>query len=319
MYKSLKALALLIISVTIISSCGTSYVSVPVTRPAEVNMSNYKKITIGEFTNAYDRKDRYFESKLQTEIIRSNKFEVLDRKNIDKILTEKGMTIDGIIGDNGSGLGTLVAATALITGVVLEQTTNQDTKSTGTYKDKKGVTHTNYETITTADLVVVFNITDLSSGRIIYNTELKKNKSEKDHFVDRSTKKIDRYKLLSQAKEELARDFLKKIIPYQEYVSVPFKKADDHFEAGISYAQNGMLEQARDFFENQTKKLSDKEDLSKAHYNLGLCNMYLHDFDKATANFEDAEKHFHDEDYIKAHSTNVRMEGEYRQVQEQTK
>lgn len=305
---------------TFLVSCGTAYIKTPITRPAEVNMSEYKKITIGEFKNTYDYNDRYFESKLQTEILKSKRFEVLDRKNIDAIMTEKGLQLDGLTKGNSNGLGSLISATAIITGTVIDQATSQNTTVEGTYKDKKGNMHTNYKTETTANATVAFIVTDLSSGKIIYNTEITENLVDKDFFQDRATKKVDSYKLLLQVKEKIAKEFLKKIIPYQDFVYIPFKRNSDKFDAGIKYAENGMLDKAKEFFETEImKKHEEEEELSKAHFNLGLCNMYLYNFEEAKGNFETAEKVFHNEDYIDIFKQLEKLKEDRSKVLEQSK
>lgn len=314
-YANLFFLAL----ISILSSCGVSYVYIPVTRPAEINMSDFKQITVGDIANQYDRADRFFESTITTALYNSKKFEVLDRKNLDKILSERNLTMDAITRTGSTQAGNLIAATALISGTVITSSVNEDVKVENSYQDKKGNTHTNYIYSAKANVIVNFIVTDLSSGRIIYTKEIEKNKEDKQFYEDRPKERYDKYKLLNDTKKQVVDEFLKKIMPYEEKVGVPFKTESDAFDKGIDFARYGKMKEAINYFETKTKEILDKEVLSKAYFNLGLSYMYSYDFENAKTAFKKADDIYHDEEYMRTLSNCEKMEGEQQQVKEQLK
>jgi curli biogenesis system outer membrane secretion channel CsgG len=299
-------------------SCGVSYVRVPVTRPAEVNMTKFKKVTIGEFTGHKGGYEVF--SALTSALVASGKFEVLDRQNLDRILLENELAISGITeGEGATRLQNLIGAAALVSGHVSSFDFTDKVERGEPYKDKDGKSHVSFTRSALATVNVTFRITDLTSGRIIFSRPLEQRKEMKTSAVDKDPDFIDKKKLLSIATGMVIDEFLSLIMPHTVFVSVELLDDSDlpDMEKGISFAKAGSWNMAIDVFHGLTSVSMDNEKLSKVYYNLGISYQYNYEFAEARQAFNKALSLHNDDRYVNAINNCRLMEYEQEKVRQQ--
>ncbi len=188
-------LKFIIISVVLISACSTTKeipksadeIKIPDYQPT----GNEPQVAVLDFSNQSffesQRLGRAVATMFQTELVKSKRFKVVDRKNLERIMKEYKMGMKGLTNKDVSEVGNQLGVDYFISGDVTEF----GVKSTGT---SVGASVTDRETGVggganvrkgkgTARVAVDVKITDVSNGQIIYMNSAKgKSFSENSAF-----------------------------------------------------------------------------------------------------------------------------------------
>ncbi len=282
-----SALLMTIIAV----ACSSSSILIPVTRPAEINLKGFDKIAIGEIRG---RGSRQLSDELTIALFESQKFEVLDRQHLDRVLAEHKLSLSGLMDESTAvKMGQLIGTAALIFGNITEYDYSEQLKHKDDTDKKSGKTTRRYERKGTAKVTATLQVVDLSTGKIIAISKLDKAKSASKRSSGQKPAKIDRNRLFSQCRENIVQRFMRKIAPYTEKVSVSFATDDKmpELKQGYNMAKIGNWQAATESFQAAVAKYKyGKVPVDKAYYDLGLAYMYTDRFDEARQNFKMAYK-----------------------------
>lgn len=219
-----------------------------VTRPAEINLKDTKQVAVGDITGT-NGQDVYDD--LVTALMNSGRFEVLDRQNLAGLMREKNFTLSGQVDETQAAvIGQMLGAGALVFGRVAkyeygEKLTRRD------WTDKEGGAHVTVTRLGKAEVTVNLQVTDISSGRILTKAPIRSAMEKKESATDEMPAEIDKDGLLSLARANVIATFMKKIAPYQETVTISFKKSKQAPEVsqGIAMAKGGQVDRALEIFE----------------------------------------------------------------------
>ena len=107
-----------LLAVELIGCAGTR-VSVPRMRPAEINLAGYRRVALGD-VNGPDG-DRLV-NELTAAMVKTGRFEVLERQQLQKILKEQDLGMSGRISDDTvASVGHLIGSAAIIIGMVVHR------------------------------------------------------------------------------------------------------------------------------------------------------------------------------------------------------
>ena len=300
--------------------CGTVRVSVPVMRPAEVNMAAYHSIAVGGLTGSGSH---VIAGALEESLVKSERFVVVDRSHLDKVMRELQLSSTDLADpDKASKLGKQVTANALIFGNIEER--YKEEKKDEPFQDSKNVRHMIHivrgETVVTAQ----FKVTDVSTGALIVAKTIEERREDTNRGVDEHPKSIDRDGLGRQARQAVLAQFIRAIVPHKEYLDATFFTEGDvpQLETGIGYARRGDWKKAQDIFNEaisaaeRNPKINSKV-LGKAYWNLGLAYEYNGEYDKAGKMIDKAFQLTQDGDMLAEQDNIKRLEAEARRLAEQ--
>lgn len=290
MKKNMPLLISLIFAV-IICSCGTTSFYVPVMKPAEVNLLAFKAIAIGEFQDDVTWRWSPFRGALAQDVtdeitralLETKRFDVLDRRNFDLILKEQGL--------HSSNLGgiKLEKASCLLTGRVSQLKYDEQMNTVEVKREGKPPAMKNIRT-GVVRMEVVLQITDLTNGKIVWNQRLRAQTTSSREAMNTEPPKIDEDILRTDAQAIIVGDFMQRIMPVEEQVSVTLLTDDDleEMEKGIKRAKRGGWDDAISIFKDATEKYTLNENVHKAWFNLGVAYQYSYDFRRAEECFKNA-------------------------------
>lgn len=247
-------------------ACAGGRVTVPVVRPAEINLSSYKTLGISGLSGG--QAANLVTASLEEELVKAQRFTVVDRSRIDAVMRELQLaSTDLADSKNTVKLGALITAGALISGDVQERYVETPHEQRGL--SKAGETH--YHRWTTADLTLEasLRLTDVSTGALLvakrvtvshgsapnalaqvakglFNAVLAQASME----MDSTDPPPDRGRLESEAVKDLVAKFLAAIQPTTELREVQFAtdSAVPQLEGGIGWAQHGDWQKAQGVF-----------------------------------------------------------------------
>lgn len=307
----------LILSVLLLFSCAPVQLKVPVMRPAEVNLSHFHKIAIGEITG---KGSQDLSDDLTQALFNSGRFEVLDRQHLDKLLKEHNLTFSGIVDQTeASRLGEFIGAAALIFGRVgvnnyKEDLTHED------WTDDEGKSHRSWKRKGIADMEVALQVIDLTTGRIIAVKRIAHRETKTKNEVDKKPGAIDTRELENKNRAKTIKSFMRMIAPYKEYVKVNLLKDGKmpELESGINFAKIGNWEKAKEKFLKAIKYESNpKMKIDKVYYDIGVSCLYLYEFDEAEKWITKAYEINANSTYSKELENIKRRRNEYKKLQEQ--
>jgi tetratricopeptide (TPR) repeat protein len=283
-----KQIAMLIVALAL-TGCATT-VTVPVQRPAEINLKGVKRIAIGEITG---HGGEIIADLVTSKLFESGRFEVLERAQMEKIFKEHALSLTGAIDPTTAAqLGKLTGAQVLILGNVAMYKTDPIQLKTRRYETKKGV-HYDYEKTVTAKVNFTLKVVELETGKILavktINEEAKRTTSETDEYPPDP----DKDAALNEAVNKAVDQFIKTISPYWEQVKVKFcrpgifKSPPPDLREGERLAKAGMWEEALEKF----KAAAESRPTDKcAWYDLGIAYLYTNRFNEAEKAFKEAFK-----------------------------
>lgn len=266
---------------------------VPITRPAEINLSQFDKIAVGDiegnvgFLLAGDLTTRLFESSY---------FEILDREHLNRIMAEHSLNLSGAVGSHTAAeVGKIIGSSALIFGHS-DAGFNYNRHIGKEYKNKDGSIYRYYHIDTIAKLKTNLRVVDLMTGKIVAIKSFNKDKKDQRRARDKWPKRPDTDAMLSNMITATINDFMKMIAPYNDYVLVTFANTSQpDADAGIAAAKNGDWRTALIRFQMACQK-NPKE--SGNWYNLGLGYLYNYKYEKALEALKNAYALSPEQDYL---------------------
>lgn len=283
------------------TACGGRNISFLVTRPAEVNLSEYDKITIGDikgsgggfvsklsdlgkFLQGVESRDtwvRKFSAEMAQALTHSGRFELLDYENLR----------------SGGGRDDDTGRVVLISGGILaydydEEDTGKDDEKKGKKTNKRADSR-QYAFKGTAHVEVQLRIVDLSTSRILATRNFAEHEVIKKSGESSDKARIDnadRRRLFAKCRADIVRSIERVIVPYTERVYVSFEtdKELPELEQGFRRVQAGSWDAAIEIFQTATETHSGSPEVHKAYYNLGMSFMYTDRFDQAGAALREA-------------------------------
>ncbi len=266
------------------AACGTVSVRVPVMKPAEINMAPYNSVAIGGMTG---NGNGPISDSLEEALVNSQRFTVVDRQHMDKVLRELQLSSTDLADPNAAArLGKVVTAGAMIFGDV--QDSYREQPSEQHFKDDKNVQHTWHVLRGEANVRANFKIVDVSTGKLIIAKTYEEKRDDTNRGLDKRPDPIDRPALEKAARHAVIERFMKAIVPHQEFMYANFQKDGDipQLEGGIGWAERGEWKKAQDTFNTAAQdaernvKLKAPQ-IAKCYWNLGLSYEYAGDYDKA--------------------------------------
>jgi tetratricopeptide (TPR) repeat protein len=307
----LSSVCISILAIFVIAGCAPS-MRVPVTRPAEINLKGVDKIAIGEIKGNIGQG---VADLLTNRLFESDRFEVVDRENLDRIMREHRLNLVGAVDkDTAAEVGKLTGASALIFGSANAKYKQQTSKSKW-YKNKDGSSYRFYHKTGKAKVNTNLRVVDLTTGKILAVKSFTEEASKKDWERNEWPADIDKDAVISEAANSTIDAFMKMIAPYTDYVSVSFEKSKlPEVESGVNYAKQGMW---KDALEQLELAVRNSPDDAGAWYNLGIAYEYNYMFEKAIEAFKKANSIKPSDKYINEISNVKRLEAERKKLAQQ--
>ncbi len=280
-YHSIVIIMLLVLVAT---GCATRKAFVSTTRPAEINLKGIERIAVGKIDGNIGQK---VADLLVVTLFESERFEVVDRENIDKIIREYQLNIGGVIDKSTAvQMGKVLGASVLILGnSLMDYKPNTWTKEEHDYK---GYAHTVYYLKQIAKIDTAFRIVDLTTGKILVARMITKEATNSDFSRNGYPQGIDKDILIKTALDKTVSSFMRVIAPYSYRIEIEFARSkSSEGKSGINFAKAGLWKEALKQFELSKKKTPND---SRAWYNLGLAYEHNNIFDKAIEAFKKSNK-----------------------------
>jgi tetratricopeptide (TPR) repeat protein len=279
--------SLLMAMCIVLAGCPPPSALVPITRPAEINLRGINKITIGDITGTGGQE---IADLLTSELFKSDKFEVLERANLDKILKEHSINLSGAVDEKTAvEMGKFIGAVTLVLGNVSKY--KYDQKMTYyDWKDADKRTHRTYTKTGTARVIATFKVVSLTTGKMLAVKTVEKEDTRKTRANDGEPEDPDKDEAMRTAVNATVSAFIKMIAPYKDYITVKFAPLDKslpELEKGITFAKTGRWSDALKEFKAATEKNPTHDG---AWYNLGLAYEYSYMFKEAEDAFNEANK-----------------------------
>lgn len=287
-------------------ACSTVHVSVPVTRPAEINMARYRQLAVERFEG---RTGTEVANLLQQELVRSQRFQVVNRQNLDRIMRELQLSASDLSDPSKAiRLGKQLPASALIFGHVEESDYYEDPVTWTEYEttDDKGrkTRHRRFYRNGVSRVRVTFHIDDVETGQIVTSRTFQHEETASTTAVDRQPAFIDGNALVLRGRSNVVGQFMRSIVPWTEWEQAPFEKDGKlpQLESAITYCRMGEWDQAYDVAtraidEGERQGLPSKV-LAKAYWNRGLIGKYTGRFEEARTDVKRAFEYTNDDKFL---------------------
>jgi curli biogenesis system outer membrane secretion channel CsgG len=321
---SLLCVALLFMS-CVVFSCAAPKTSLQVMRPAEVDMSDHRKIAVPDFQGP-GRSGSQAASILTSEVFRTGYFEILERQQMRKILEEQAFSLTGAVDvESAAELGRILGVQALIFGEVTSYSAedNEGTEKvkkkvwTGEYeKDEEGniiywkdIFGTRHKTkkykeelvdepyvVRTASVAINFRVVDVETAELLAVKSNSSGYNKKATSTDEIGRLPARESILDDLSRKVVETFVRQIAPYYATVTKKFEKSGGVSKQAIKMAQSGLWDEATELFEAEVGARPD----AKNYYNLGICYEALGMYDQAEEQYKKAMSLKAKDLYIKA-------------------
>jgi curli biogenesis system outer membrane secretion channel CsgG len=299
MIRCLLASALLLVG-----ACSTVHITIPVMKPAEINVARYKQIGLDHLQN--DHGDQVT-SLLKAALVESNRFVVLDRQNLNLVSNEQRMAAGpNATGDNVQ-LGQQLVASALILGTVTHSGYQEGMdRSEYDTKDSRGYSthHVAYTRRGSAKVHVSLQVTDVTSGQIIKAKDLEYTVQDSRYSVDEYPQQLNRDDMLENARKHVVRAFVMAITPHQVNMEVAFLLDGKlpQLEAAINLVKVSQYADAEktisDAIDLAEKSGLPTKTLAKAYWDRGLIYEYSGRFAPARVDVRKAYEYQQDADFL---------------------
>ncbi len=272
----------------LLAACGTTSVAVTVTRPAEINLREYRKIAIGDIVDQYGRKGRHandLADEITSVLFSSNLFEVLNRENLARIMSEHALTETGIIDESTAPeIGKIVGSGALVFGRIQTDHYQEDLSKGDPYTDKEGRSHQIHVRKGVYRVTTNLQVIDIETAKVLAARSLTAQKTERITADRKDPDSIDRDRLYRRCISDISRQFRRMVAPYEVQVRAAFLTDDmlPEMDQAIGYFRIGEWDDGIVLLEGATRRTDlDGEVQAKAYYNLGLAKIYAGEFDAA--------------------------------------
>ena len=295
----MKKLLIVPFLLMLVSCAGAPVVTFQTIKPPEINIGDVSKIAVAEFEGP-EGSGELAAYKLTEYLVQTNRFTVLEREKIDKILQEQGLSMTGVIDQNSAvEIGKLLGVDALIFGNVTaykcedEEGTRKVKKKVGTGKYKKvkrkniftGKEYWAEEEIMKTVLVdehykirkgvvsVNFKVVDVKTGKLLAVKSLTLNKEYKS--VEGRGNIPAREEVLNTLMEQIMEKFAGMIAPIKITVTRKLEKGSEYVNRGVDFAVNGLWDMA---IKSWKEGLKVEPTNPSIYYNLGVAYEKMGDF-----------------------------------------
>ena len=312
------------------STSNTISVDVDVLYPAKVNLKEYSRIAIGDMIdeeNPESKHPRDLEDQLTSILVSSQKFEILDRHNINKILDDHNFSLSDLsLQSSAEGLGQFLGAGVLVIGRISQdeyseniQTNYEDAISSLLPSSLLGFGLTVVYGSNTEDyysnpllwllvikdiltlkrnrkaeyrLSVNIKLIDIQTTKIVYSEVITSVKSDKKKgtLISRPPE-INSSELYLSCLQDISEQFFKTVEPHE--IENEFIFQTDHSLPQVKLATNfldvGEIEDGLKIFEEMAAQdtLTNRV-RAKALHNLGIAQVVIHKYDDALVNMKKA-------------------------------
>jgi len=294
--KKVNPLTAMVCSLFLLAGCGASALKVTRMKPAEINLSSYKKIALADIKGSHADA---FANKLNQALFDSKRFEVLDRSNIQQIMKEQNMAIsDAFNPGNSVKIGQLLGSAALIFGDITRRDYKENRKSEKRkcYRDKQEYSCTYYTVEGKWDMEVGLKMVDTSTGKILATKNLTAT-TEKDagSYEGRPEKKWDEENVFGGLNNYIVQNFMKMIAPYSVLVELKLftNSKLPELEKGVQFATYGEWDSAIEQFKTACSNADNNPEIkpnlrARAYYNLGVAYGYSGQYDEGLKELKNA-------------------------------
>lgn len=283
----------IVMAACLVSCATTTGTPVSVLRPAEIDLAKYERVAVGQFTG---KNGNLIAQELTQALMESNRFEVLDRANMNAVLNEQKFGQTGLVHDDtAAGMGSITGTAVLIMGNVNDYHFNEPVEK-NEWRDSQGYYHVSYTRSGQAHVEVFFKVLDAKTSKVIASKTLDKWKYAK-RTGESPPPRFDTTSLYAGCREQIVTDFMKVIAPYTDTVFVPLFANDKigSTEMGKNSAKLGKWGEAKGHFEtalamaeSDPKLSKDLDLLAQLHCNVGLAHLFTNEFADAKKEFETA-------------------------------
>ena len=276
-------------------ACGTSSVYLTVTRPAEINLSGFSKIAVGDIVNEEGQAGAHASNitdALTAALFTSGAYEVLDRENLGALLSEHALGESGLIDESTAAqIGQFIGSAALVFGRIQADSYSEELTKDDPYKDKEGKSHQTHVRRGVYRLAVNMKMIDVQTARILAIKNLSASRRATTRADKKDPSKIDPDPLLASCIEDITGQFMRMIAPYEEQVRAAFltDKQLPETDRAVSLFRIGEWEDGIAILEQATKRTGLPSEIqAKTFYNLGLAKIYVGEFDAAVEQLKTA-------------------------------
>ena len=256
--KIISVFIVTVATVFLISCTSRTYVFVPVMHPAEIGLSQYKRIYVGDFKNitlAPNLQDR-IQYKVVNALASTGRFAIIDKDVFGRFS-----------GSDRGALTNLLVISGTITNFKQDQdvhrgdpykTAASDSKSDKGDKDKAGkkdsVIHVDFVRRVRVYYSVEFKIVGASDGRIIAMPEVSREFEDSRTRTDEEPRRFEMDEIIKRVEAELVGQFVWKIVPWREDLQVDFLTDNDmpELKQGIGAASAGDWKRSMQIFMDVT-------------------------------------------------------------------
>ena len=272
----------------LLTACGTASVYLTVTRPAEINLSDYRKIVIGDILDPEGKAGHHaadLADKITEGLFASQAYEVLDRQNMVAILQEHSLGETGLIDENTAPqIGRIIGSAAMVFGRIQNDSYSDEVTTQKPYTDKDGKTHEWQVRRGVYRLSATLKIIDVETARILAVKTVSARSSATRRADKQVPAKIDPEPLYVKCANDITRQFLRMIAPYQVQIRAAFltDKLLPEVDQAVGLFRAGEWEDGIAILERVTRKKGLESDVqAKTFYNLGLALISTGQYDEA--------------------------------------
>lgn len=273
--------------VVLSSACANTRVTVPRLAPAEIDLGGVRRLAIGGFSG---KGNGAVNAEVTRAIFATNRFDVLDRKNLAQLTKEQDFQISGRVSDDSAvSIGQMIGAAILLVGDVVAYDYDEqvsETTSTCTKGKNKKARCTDYDRTATAHVSVALKVLDTETGKVLAAKTMDANDSK--HAQNRDVKPGPfnaEDTMLAGCVKTIADAFAAVIAPHTVQETVELLDDGDlpELERGNNMAKIGEWQKALGEYSAAAEKLPGKfssEDQAKVYYDIGIAYGYSGDYDR---------------------------------------
>lgn len=255
-------------------------------RPAQLDISSYKQIAIGDIVNALgatDEKSMDLSDEISSKLLNNKDYEVLDRNALNQILSSQRNGLKLIDEKTVGELSRKLNSALLISGRIQTEKLAQKQNSENMIIVVNGC-NTQYHWVVTGDITAQIKIIDIKTGKMLFAGPVSKAIRVESTRTCAPTEKFDLNPIIKKGITDLATEVTKLVTPYKEEIDIVFQTSvitvfKDPFKRlkqVVAYFTVGDFNKGIQILKEYVDDNSLKNNLkSKAHFNYGLglfCN-----------------------------------------------
>lgn len=159
-------------------------------------------------------------------------------------------------------------------------------------KDRQGNVVVRHKQVVTARVEVVVEATDVEGNRTFDQVTLGGGARSERYLEPGARRDVDATALLAQARAQVVQQYLRRVLPHQQYVAVDLYTDSDFpdLQVGNGYAETGNWSAAAAAYERALQQMTGElaEERYKALFNLGVAHEFTDRFDDARRCLEEA-------------------------------